>query len=375
MKTEIVTSLEYIQAFQGRWNELARKDARDGFFRTFEWYSAWIRHIRTDAEPFVIVVRDEAGEVAGIAPLCRLSYRDHGFRLNSVSSAGREAVSADFLDYLSMPDRREEVLNAIMDSLWDARSEWDIFIAGELYDGGDLDRAIEGFAAKHDLPLRRQEERVCPYIVLPPTFEEYVRDLSPKMRYEVRRDTRELIDKRGATVRVYTEPAELSANIDTLIQLHLAHWQRVGEPGTMSRPGFRDFLREVALAPPTGSVIRLYVLEFEEKPAAALLAFWFGENALFYQTGWDPDSPVARMSPGMVLVAQSIRESIEGGFKYFDFLRGDEAYKCRLTKTSRKTITLLVARSFLAKEYLRAARLKDSVKRLVSGSGVAEPVS
>ena len=77
---------------------------------------------------------------------------------------------------------------------------------------------------------------------------------------------------------------------------------------------------------------------------------------------------------GMVLVAQSIRDSIERGLRYFDFLRGDEAYKCRLTKSSRKTITLLVARSFLAKEYLRVARLKDSVKRLVSGNGVTEPV-
>jgi CelD/BcsL family acetyltransferase involved in cellulose biosynthesis len=81
------------------------------------------------------------------------------------------------------------------------------------------------------------------------------------------------------------------------------------------------------------------------------------------------------MSPGMVLVAQSIRDAIEGGRRYFDFLRGDEPYKCRLTKSSRKTVTLLVARSFLAKEYLRVARLKDSVKRLVTGQGVAEPVS
>ena len=129
------------------------------------------------------------------------------------------------------------------------------------------------------------------------------------------------------------------------------------------------------MAPPKGTTIRLYILEYEEKPAAALLAFWYGENALFYQTGWDPDSGVARMSPGMVLVAQCIRDSIEGGFRYFDFLRGDEAYKCRLTKSSRNTVTLLVARSLLAKEYLRAGRLKDSVKRLISDSGVTEPVS
>jgi CelD/BcsL family acetyltransferase involved in cellulose biosynthesis len=195
------------------------------------------------------------------------------------------------------------------------------------------------------------------------------------MRYEIRRDTRELIDKRGAKVLVHTDAAAVGVHVETLIRLHQAHWESISEPGNLARPGFADFLREVCTAPPPGASTRLYVLEYEGKPAAALLAFWCGENALFYQTGWDPESPVARMSPGMVLVAQSIREAIEGGLRYFDFLRGEETYKSRLAKTSRKTVTLLVARSFMAKEYLRVARLKDSVKRLVNGNEVAETVS
>lgn len=375
IRAALVRGQEELQALQGCWNELALNDPRDGFFRTYQWYSSWIRNIRSDAEPFVVVARDDAGDIVGLAPLCRMTYRDHGFRLNAVSSAGREVVSADFLDYLSVVGRREAVLDSIMAFLWEVRSEWEILIAGELSEGGDLALAVEGFAEKQGLPLRRQEERICPYIQLPSDFESYLRGLSQKMRYEIRRDTRELIEKRGAKVRVYTDPTQVGAHLDTLIRLHQAHWERVSEPGNLGRPGFGDFLRDICIAPPLGATTRLYILEYEDKPAAALLAFWFGENALFYQTGWDPDSPVARLSPGMVLVAQSIRDAIEGGLRYFDFLRGEETYKSRLTKTSRNTVTLLVARSFLAKEYLRVARLKDSVKRLVTGTGVAEPVS
>jgi hypothetical protein len=334
-----------------------------------------MQHIRPDIEPFLVVVYDVADEIVGLAPLCKMAYRDHGFRLGGVSSAGREVVSGDFLDYPSAPERREEVLNAIMASLWEKRSEWDILVVGEVSEGGDLDRTIERFADTHGLPLRRQEERVCPYIELPRTFEDYLRSISQKMRYEIRRDTRELLEKWGAIIEVHTEPAHVKENLDVLIQLHLAHWRRVSEPGTLGRPGFSEFLKDVCTSPSSGASTRLYVLRHEGKPAAALLAFWFGESVLFYQTGWDPDSPVARLSPGMVLVARSIREAIEHGFRYFDFLRGDEAYKCRLTKTSRKTVTMLVARSFLAKEYLRVARLKDSVKRLVTDRGATEPVS
>jgi CelD/BcsL family acetyltransferase involved in cellulose biosynthesis len=374
VKVELVNRREELAGLTSEWDELAQNDQRDGFFRTPAWYLSWIEHVRTDAEPYVVVVRDGAGKIVGLAPLCKLTYRDHGFRLTAISPGGREVVSGDFLDYLSVPDARMDVLNAILEFLWEMRSEWELLVAGEIMEGGDLNLAIESFAHAQKLPFRRQEERVCPYIELPRTFDDYLRGLSPKMRYEIRRDSRDLLEKFGCRIDVYVEPADVSAHLDTMIQLHLAHWRRVNEPGTMGRAGFDRFLKQVCFSSLGGAGCRLYILRHEERPAAALLAFRFGNNMMFYQTGWDPDSPIARMSPGMVLVARSIRDAIEQGCRYFDFLRGDEAYKIRLTKSSRRTTTLLVARSFLAKEYLRVARLKDSLKSLLATDGPHPPV-
>ena len=59
--------------------------------------------------------------------------------------------------------------------------------------------------------------------------------------------------------------------------------------------------------------------------------------------------PGGAYSPDMVLVAQSIRNAIEGGLRYVDFLRCDEPYKWRLTKSSRKIVTLLMMQSFLVR--------------------------
>ena len=98
------------------------------------------------------------------------------------------------------------------------------------------------------------------------------------------------------------------------------------------------------------------------KPVAALLAFLYGQSALYYQAGWDPNSPVASLSPGVVLMAHSISDAITHGCRYFEFLRGDEAYKSRWTTTYRRTVTLLCARNFLAKQYLRVCQLKDFAK-------------
>jgi CelD/BcsL family acetyltransferase involved in cellulose biosynthesis len=369
MRAEVVKRLEGIDPLKGRWNELALADRRDGFFRTYAWYSAWMRRIRNDAEPFVIVVRGDAGEIVGLAPLCRLAYRDHGIRLTALSSVGREVVSGDFLDYLSLPEHRPAVLAAIFDGMWEARSDWDILVAGELSEEGDLDEAVTNFAVKHNLPLRRQEERICPYIELPRTYDDYLASLSSTVRYKLRRDSRELLERRGGALRVYTD-GDAACRLDVLIRLHLAHWQAIGQPGTLGRAGFREFLRDVCSAPPAGTSARLYTLEAQGNAIAALLVFWSGASALFYQSGWDPESPFTKLSPGMIIQGQAIRDAIEGGHAYYEFLRGDESYKSRLTKSTRKTATLLVARGLIAREYLRVSRWKDSVKNLVGAAAV-----
>jgi CelD/BcsL family acetyltransferase involved in cellulose biosynthesis len=363
MKIELVTRREDLAALAQRWDELAHEDPRDGFFRTSGWYLSWIDHVRPDAQPFVVVARDSSDEIVGLAPLCRVTHRDHWLPMDGVSTAGREVVSGDFLDYLATADAKTQVLPAILDFLWEVRSRWGLLIVGEVAENGDLRRAVESFAERMGLPLRVQEERVCPYIEMPATFDEYLASFSTKRRHELKRQMRVLLEKSGAQVEVCTEPQQVAGNLDILIQLHAGRWNRANQSGNMGRPGFVRFLKHTCAEPPAGASPRLYLLRHEQKPVAALLIFYFGQSALLYSMGWDPESAVAQLSPGICLVAWSIRDAVEHGVKYFDFLRGDEAYKGHLTKSTRKTVTLLVGRSPSARAYLQALSLKDLIKR------------
>jgi len=360
MTIDVVTRREELAALEPEWDALAHHDPRDGFFRTFSWYQAWLDHIRPDAEPFVFLARDGSGRLAGLAPLCRLSYRDSGFRLHAVAWAGREVVSGDFLDFLTTPEARAEVLAAMVERL-KAASEWSLLVMGELIDGGDSYRALERMGERHRLAMRRQEERLCPYIALPRAFDEYLDTLSSSTRYHIRRRLRD-VEKRGAAVEVHSRPEEVVRHLDGLVRLHLARWRKDNQPGTFGRPGFREFLRQVILRPPAGSRCSLYQLVHEGTPVAALLMFYFGESALYYQAGWDPNSTLAALSPGVVLMAHSIRDAIENRLRYYEFLRGDEEYKSRWTKTYRKTATLLFARKFMARQYLQMHHWKDRIK-------------
>jgi CelD/BcsL family acetyltransferase involved in cellulose biosynthesis len=360
MRTEVCTQREALTAVAPRWDELARLDRRDGLFRSSGWYTAWLDHVRRDASPYVVLAYHE-GQVVGIAPLCRMPYPDLGFRLNAVSSAGREIVSGDYLGFPALPEYRAGALHAIFNALWERREDWDLLIVGEVEEGSDLDQAAESFANSHNLPFRCQEPRICPFISLPATFDEYLAGLSSNMRYKVRRDERDILGKLGGRVEVLTQPAEVRAGLQTLVRLHVAHWNRLNEPGTLNRPGIVNFLEEMS----SDAGARLYLLHGPKHAEAALISFVFGDTMMYYQMGWDPDSIFVPCRPGYYLLSCSIRDAIQSKLRYFDFLRGDETYKTRFTQTFRKTHTVLAGRTLKAQAYLSASRLKDSVKRIL----------
>lgn len=373
MRVEALTNSQDVSALASRWDELACMDPRDGFFRTHTWYSAWMQHIRPDAKPYVLVVRDQLGGIAGIAPMCQATYQDLGFRLEGLRWAAREVVSGDFLDLVCAPAMRSEVTAATLDYLGQTRSNWSLLVLGELIAGGESHTAAAALANRWNLPIREQEQRICPYIALPGTFDAYLETLGSSTRYHIRRRTRD-VEKRGAEVRVLKDPVEVADTLPELIRLHVARWRTENQPGTLSRPGIAACLRQVCLNLPADSSVRLHLLRHEGKAAAALLAFHFGESAVYYQAGWDPDSPLTSLSPAVVLMANSIRTAIVEGKKYYEFLRGDEDYKSRWTTTHRTTTTVLIGRSFMAKEYLRVANLKDNVKQVIGLGRVAPTV-
>lgn len=372
MTVETVTRRKDLGALASAWDRLVDADPRDGFFRTLGWYQAWLEHIRPDVKPHVIVVRNPEGEICGIAPLCRGIYRDHAFGIRSLFWGGREVVSGDFLDIVCDPKEKRAVVAAVLEFLAANRSLWSLLVLGELVDGSETYGELERIRDREGWIFRRQEERFCPYIELPATFDAYLASLGSSTRYHIRRRIRD-VEKKGARVEVFADPQEIVERLPILIDLHLARWRKENLPGTMSRPGFAEFLRRICSVPPANSSCRLYLLTLEGKPAAALIMFFFGESALYYQAGWDPDSPISNLSPAVVLMAHSIQDAIADGRRYYEFLRGDEAYKSRWTKTYRKSSTALVAGRFAGKGYLRVLRLKDAAKARFGRRVVTDP--
>ena len=126
MKIEFLTEFNELETIRKEWDMLAGSDSRDGFFRTAAWVITWLKYISNTAEPFVITVRDTENTLIGLAPMCLIYFKDLGFKLKTLTFAGREVVSGDFLNFVTLPAYRPVVIQAVLDFINGEKNSWDM---------------------------------------------------------------------------------------------------------------------------------------------------------------------------------------------------------------------------------------------------------
>ena len=77
--------------------------------------------------------------------------------------------------------------------------------------------------------------------------------------------------------------------------------------------------------------------------AASSICFDYGSTRLLYNSGHDPD--LRYYSVGLLLNALCLRDAIDQGKAYFDFLRGSESYKYHLGGRNRTLYQMVVTKN------------------------------
>jgi CelD/BcsL family acetyltransferase involved in cellulose biosynthesis len=365
VELSILQSANELVELKADWDRLASAQRRDGMFRGYPWNVLWLKHIDPRAIPHVLKMRSGSGEVVGIVPFCRQTYKSYLFRLKSLGFTGREVTCGDFLDVLAAPGYEDQVLSCMLDYLEHALAQYDLVVIGECLRGSHTATRLDEWVRRNRLQARWQEDRLAPYIELPSSFDEYRRSLSRNTRTNLRRRKRQLLTEHGCTLKRLRGPSEVLPQLQHLFRLHGARWRSVGQEGVFSHPGFRDLLRAFISEAYPQTQTDLYLICAKDNPVAAILFFRWGKTTIYYQGGWDPASPEARLSPSLVLFGQAIADAIADGARHFEFLRGDETFKAKFTTTARRTATLLVSSGGMKpRSYLLGLQLKDRGKAL-----------
>lgn len=248
----------------------------------------------------------------GVAPL----LSDDG----RVALAGDPSV-CDYADVVCTPGYEEAFLAQVLTRVPERCQTVDFW--GLREDSPTL-AALERAAHATGFEVRRELEAVAPVVDLPGSWEEYLARLSKKDRHELRRKIRRFAALGGGTqVRTITGGAELAQGAHILRELMAMSRQDKLE--FLRRPQMETFFARLIEEMDAAGLVRLYLLDLDAQPVAAVLCFVSANRLYMYNSGYDPS--LAPYSVGLVSKAEVIRDAIEQGYECVDFLRGDESYK------------------------------------------------
>ncbi len=304
------------------WSILLGASTVDTLFLTPQWQQVWWQHFGAGRDLRVLLARDDAGTLLGVAPLYALEQAGR----HVLQFVGGVDVS-DYLDFVVARGHEAAVYHAFLEYLLAEAPPWDLLDLHCLPDHSPTRAGIlqQVCAACCPAAFSLQREDAAPYIPLPADWEAYLVTLDKKQRHEVRRKLRRAEAEAEVRWSRLRDPAGLPEAVDTFMQLHRASHP---EKDAFMTPAMERFFRDVAAVTMAAGWLDLYTLWLDERPAAALWCFDYGNDLLVYNSGYDP-AWRPELSSGIVLLSYCIQEAIARGRRRFDFLRGDEVYKYR----------------------------------------------
>ena len=244
----------------------------------------------------------------------------------------------DYMGPVATPGRAEAFAKELFGSALND-VEWDRADLRGMKAESPWPSLLEDAAAAQGLRVERHDDGVCPVLPLPATHEEYLEALPAKLRHEIRRKDRKLQADLGEyRIELATEET-LPELYDRFIELHR---DSPGPKGKFMHAGMEIFFRRLGEAFLPDGVFTLAFIRVGDVWPAGIIGFRFKDTFSLYNSAFDRE--YGQWSPGMVLISDMIRRSIDEGLATFDLLKGDLDYKKRFGAEPAPISRLDVAR-------------------------------
>ncbi len=306
---------------QREWNPLLQRAPVNHVFYTWEWQKTWWEAY-CPGDLRVLACRQD-GQLVGIAPL----FVTESVGKRTIQIIGCVDVT-DYLDFIVDQEHLTAVFAAFADYFAACREDFDVLDFCNIPFDSPSRKILPGLLEERGFSTDVVQQEVCPIIELPKDWTGYLRMLDKKQRHELRRKIRR-IQGSDKTIDWYI----VNGRHD--LEEEVTHFVRLMAASDPEKAAFlrndknlRFFRKIVSLLQECGW-LQMKFLTVDEERAAAYINFVYGDRVMVYNSGHD-HRDYADLSPGIVLLAYSIRHAIEQGYQTYDFLRGDEPYKYRM---------------------------------------------
>jgi CelD/BcsL family acetyltransferase involved in cellulose biosynthesis len=318
-----------------QWDELVLQMEQPEVFYTCEWALAVQSAYQQTLKPLLFLGYD-GDDVVGVA--CLAADADE----QNVTFLA--ATTADYCDFLSRPNRREEFAAAVFAELRQlgARS---VVLASLPADSATA-AAVRTAAQTYGLLAYTRPSCLCAQVELGSTEQRQQLKTTLSGYRKFRRYIRAM--EREAPVQFVHlhSQAQIQAALPDFAEAHVARFQANQRTSFLSTPERRTFLQELARQFSGSEVVTLSMLMIGDRPVAWNYGFRFHGSWFIYQATFDRRQE--EHSPGHCLLSKIVTEACDmDGMKVVDLGLGAEGYKERFGNSTRQTLDITMTRSWI----------------------------
>jgi CelD/BcsL family acetyltransferase involved in cellulose biosynthesis len=316
------------------WNDLIEKcDA--SVFQTFEWQRTWWKYF-CHGRRLRILIFKQGERLIGIAPMFLEDITLAGIRIATrLQFVGAEL--SDYLQFIIAGDKETVVFRAFVGYLQTTSGEWDVLDLRDLSEGSLLLRGLPAVLDASRFRVYTATRAVCPRVVLPGSWEEFVSGLNANMRHNLKRKKMRMEKEFIAEVEIFRNgDDDIRMAIDEFVALHTHRWKSLGYPSAFDLPEWAGFHLEVAQKFARRGWLRMFFLKVDGTRVATSFDFNFHNHIYVYLSHAHGPEEIMKFSPGFQLRCEAIHRGIAEGMKVYDYLRGNEKYKYQEFKCESK---------------------------------------
>ena len=373
LRLEAITADAGFAALREEWTALLAASDSANLFLTWEWLNSWWKHLAGSRRLLLLAVRDRAG-LAGLAPFAVHPPRPGRLiPVRAIEFLGTGMAGSDYLDVIARRGSEAPVAAAVARHL--LACGLPVFMHQVAADRSVAAQVVENLGDAGWF-VEQAGGDICPYVDYRGGWDDYYDALGHYHRRSLARERRRAERSHDLRFSLAATEEERTAALDGFVRLHRRRWQDAGGSQALSEPGILAFHDEISRRALARGWLRLYSLDFDAVPAAAVYGFAHEGRFYYYQSGFDPR--FSRFSAGRMCLESSMKAAADEGLAEFDLLHGAEPYKFLWTRTWRELSSYQAypptAAGYSARR-LAAARagLKRLLRRGAAAPGIPAP--
>lgn len=363
-RIEVLRTLKELETIRAEWDSLWSRVACRTPHQSWQWNYLWVKIHNQEKSLHTVVVRDRQNKLVGLGPF-RKSLEIANVTVMSLIS--QEAST--FTDLIVQDEKRPKIIQIIIDYLIRyGCSALDLKICEPSPNRQILTEHIETkrwFHVIEDVYTKRLR------VDLGKGYSEYYAGLSRDMRYDIRSATKKLNQNYSVVFDADVEDSTFEDKLNACIQLNALRWG--GNP-SRNHPAYKAHYRSIYM----NGGMRVYILTLNGRPAGAICGLLLDDTIYIELTGFD--FSITKTEIGKVFYNNLFLWAIENGYRYVDFMTGEEPYKLSycpevltkwrvLAQRNRIDAAVIDAHASL-KTYLRETKLRIAHSRLYKSLGI-----